>query len=452
MNAGVVKPLQSRVRARRLSYGAGALAVAIVIVSIWILGPRLAIPPRTITLATGPEGGAYAELGPAYRKILQRSGITVRLLATDGDVDNLVRLSDRKSGVSAAFVQGGMATDEQRAGLASLGTLMYSPLWVFVRGDLPGLGLSDLGGRPLSIGPARSGTRFQVLKLFGLVHVDPKSLHLEAYTPVEAERALLRGELDALALSASWDSPVVRRLLADPRAALIGFPRADAYVALDPYLSKLVVPMGVGDLAKNLPRTDAPLLASKTSLLIRDDLHPALQYLLLDAASKIHGRPSLFERAGQFPAGEPMDVPLSSEARQFYKAGPPFLHRYLPFWLAVLVEQLMLLLIPLFALAYPLFRVLPGLYDHAMHRRILVLYRELKVLEGEVDRTPVGENTSGLLERIDALERRSTRLRVPMKFTQSLYHLKSHIDLVRGRLARSSEGPTSIRQTASPEL
>jgi TRAP-type uncharacterized transport system substrate-binding protein len=401
-------------------------------------------------LATGPEGSAYAELGPAYRRILQRSGIAVRLLATDGDVDNLAKLSDRKSGVSAAFVQAGIATDEQRAHLASLGTLMYSPLWVFVRGDLPGLGLGDLGGRPLSIGPAGSGTRFQVLKLFGLVHVDPKSLRLEAFTPVEAERALLRGELDALALSDSWDALVVRRLLADPRAALIGFPRADAYVALDPYLSKLVVPMGVGDLAKNLPRTDAPLLASKTSLLIRDDLHPALQYLLLDAASRIHGRPSLFERAGQFPAGEPMDVPLSSEARQFYKAGPPFLHRYLPFWLAVLVEQLMLLLIPFVAIAYPLFRILPGLYDQWMHRRILVLYGELKILEGDVERLPAGENTSGLLERIDALERRSGRLRVPLKFTQSLYHLKSHIDLVRSRLARSTE-ETLSGQTKSPE-
>lgn len=427
---------------RSLRYATVVLVGLAVAGMIWVLGPRLASPPRTITLATGPAGGAYAELGPRYRKVLERNGVTLRLLTTAGDVENLAKLRDGKSGISAAFVQPITATDEERAGLASLGTLMYSPLWVFARGDHE-LALRDLTGKRLSIGPEGSGTRFQVLKVLALVGLDPKSLTLLAYTPAEAEAALLRGDLEGLAISASWDAPSVRRLLADPRARLIGFPRADAYVALNPYLSKLVVPMGVGDLARNLPQSDVTLLASKTSLLVREDLHPALQYLLLEAASEIHGGPALFRRAGEFPAGEQMDVPLSPEARQFYKSGAPFLQRYFPFWLAVLIQQLLILLIPVVGLLYPALRALPGVYYGAMEQRLLALYRELKLLEGEADRAAEADR-AGLVDRIDELGERANRLRLPVRFAQSLYHLKLHIRFVRDRLARVSEVPRPV--------
>jgi TRAP transporter TAXI family solute receptor len=432
---GAVTSLPRPIDHRRLRYAAVALVAVVAVAAIWILGPRLATPPRTITLATGPEGGAYAELGPRYQKILARNGITLRLVPTGGDVDNLAKLRNPKSDVSAAFVQAGIATEAEKSGLSSLGTLMYSPIWLFQRGDHQGFGLTDLAGKRLSIGSEGSGTRFQVLKLFTMVGVDAKNLHLEAYTPAEGEQALLRGELDALAINASWDAPAVRRLLADPRAYLVNFARADAYVALNPYLSKLIVPMGVGDLARNLPPTDVALIASKTSLLIREDLHPAMQYLLLEAASEIHGGPNLFQHPGQFPAGEPMDVPLSSDARHFYKSGPPFLHRYFPFWLAVLVERLLILLIPLVGLLYPVLQVLPNLYNRAMERRVLALYGELKLLEGEVDRHATDQSAVGLVARIDQLEVRANRLRVPMRFTQSLYHLKEHINFVRARIA-----------------
>src|SRR3974390_1308031 len=95
---------------RTLWYAALASVALAAVVLVWILGPRLAGPPRTITLATGLEGGAYAELGPRYQRILARNGIKVRLLPTGGDIDNLAKLHDRRLDVSAAFVQGGIAT------------------------------------------------------------------------------------------------------------------------------------------------------------------------------------------------------------------------------------------------------------------------------------------------------------------------------------------------------
>jgi TRAP transporter TAXI family solute receptor len=422
---------------RLIWYAVLAAVVAGTLVAVWILGPRLAGPPRTITLATGLEGGAYAELGPRYQKILARSGITVRLLPTAGDVDNLAKLRDRRSDVSAAFVQAGIPTAEESSGLSSLGTLMFSPMWVFSRGEHSDVGLGNLAGKRLSIGPEGSGTRFQALRLLALNGVDPQRLDLKGYTPAEAEKALDRGELDAAIIVAGWESPVIRRMMADPRLWLVNFPRADAYTALRPYLTKLMIPMGVGDLAKNLPRTDVALLATKVSLLIREDLHPALQYLLLDAASEIHGGPALFQHPGQFPAGEPMDVPLSSDAQHFYKSGLPFLYRYLPFWFAVLVERLLILLIPVVGLLLPMLRVVPEVYLGAMQRRILVLYKELKRVERELDERPGGESAASLLARVDETEERADGLRVPLTLSQSLYHLKSHIQFVRGRITGS---------------
>ncbi|MGO9831126.1 MAG: TAXI family TRAP transporter solute-binding subunit [Myxococcaceae bacterium] len=421
---------------RRRWYLASAVVVVAAAAAVWLVGPRLAGPPRTITLATGLEGGAYAALGPRYQKILARNGITVRLLSTSGDVDNLSKLRDPRSGVSAAFVQAGIASDAEKDGLASLGTLMYSPLWVFERHEHSGFGIGNLAGQRVSIGPEGSGTRFQALKLLALEGVDLKAVELKAYTPAAAEKALDREELDAAIIVVGWESPVIQRLMANPRLWLVNFPRADAFVALRPYLTKLVIPMGVGDLAKNLPRTDVALLSTKVSLLIREDLHPALQYLLLDAATEIHSGPALFQHAGQFPAGEAMDVPLSSDAQHFYKTGPPFLYRYFPFWLAVLVERLLLLLIPVVGLLYPLARVVPSLYFGVMQRRIVVLYKELKRVERELDAGQTSEAT--LVRRVDNVLERANRLRVPLVLSQNLYHLKAHIQFVRQRIAENA--------------
>jgi len=195
-----------------------------------------------------------------------------------------------------------------------------------------------------------------------------------------------------------------------------------------------VLPTGVGDLAKNRPPVDTVLLAPKASLAVRRDLHPAIQYLLLDAASQIHGGPGIFQKAGQFPAAESFDIPLSEPARQFYKSGLPFLQRYLPFWLAVLVGQLLILLIPVVGVLYPAFRLLPALYGWAMRQRIFRLYGELKFLEAKLERRGAEQGMEDLGAQLDRLEDRVNHFRVPVAFAHMLYTLRSHIDLVRARI------------------
>jgi HAMP domain-containing protein len=246
--------------------------------------------------------------------------------------------------------------------------------------------------------------------------------------------ALDRGEIDAVALVSSWESPVVRRLVAAPGVSLDGFPRADAYVALDPSLEKVVLPQGVGDLARNRPPRDVPLLALKVSLVVPRDVNPAIQYLLLDAASDIHGGPGVFHRAGQFPAAEGLDLPLGSDARHFFKSGRPFLQRYLPYWVAVLVERLLLVLLPILGLMVPIVRLVPLVYNELMEKRITRLYGELKILETELEAREPDAERADLTARLDELEARANQLRVPAKFSLMRYTLKQHIELVRGHL------------------
>ncbi len=382
-------------------------------------------------MATGPQGGAYAELGTRYRQILAHEGFELRLLPTAGALENLARLRDPQSGVSIAFVQAGLTNAVESPDLASLGTISYEPLWLFYRGVPRGRAYGDLRGIRLSIGPEGSGTQALMRRILALNGIGERDAELLPLPPELAKEKLLQGEIDAMAIVASWESPVVRQLLAAENVGLASFPRADAYLAIHPYINKVIVPAGVGDLARNLPPTDVTLLASKACLVVRKDLHPALQYLFLDAASQIHSGPGFFHRAGQFPAPETADLPLSSDARHFYKSGPPFLQRYLPFLLAVFGERLLILLIPLVGVVYPLFQFMPSIYQWLMRRRIFQIYRELKFLELQLVKPRAGLDMGELRSRLDRLEERVNHLRIPVTSMPMAYSLRQHIDIAR---------------------
>ncbi|HKQ24877.1 MAG TPA: TAXI family TRAP transporter solute-binding subunit [Burkholderiales bacterium] len=391
-------------------------------------------PPRTVMMATGAPGSAYAEFGERYRALLARHGVTLELVATNGAVDNVRALGDASSGVSVAFVQGGIAHAEKAPELVSLGTVFYEPVWFFVRGDLPLASRHMLAGRRVSIGPEGSGTHQLASDLITAVGLDVTGTQMLDLTAQNTGEALLRGEIDMAVMVAPWEYTVVRQLLASERINAISFRRADAHIALRPYLNKLVVPQGVADLAKDRPPTDVVLVAPKCSLVVRNDLHPAIQYLLLDAAMQLHSKPGIFQKAGQFPAAEPIDLPLSEQAQRFYQTGPPFLQRYLPFWLAVFVARLLLLLIPILGVAYPTVRLLQAIYGWGMRRRIFNLYGELKFLEADLEARAPGAPAEDLQASLEKLEFRANHMRVPVGFAHMLYTLRTHIGLVRARL------------------
>ncbi len=423
---------------RRFILVAALITVAVFAAGVWatlvLLEPT---PPRVVVMSTGPAGSTYASFADRYREFFARQGIELRLLPSAGAVENLARLRDARSGVSIAFMQGGITDARQSPDLLSLGTIFYEPLWFFYRDVEPGRNLEGLRGKRISIGAPGSGGRKLAAELLARNGINQDLAQWLPYPPQEAEQKLLSGEIQAALMVMSWDSPVVQRLLLANDVKVVSFPRADAYVALYPYLNKLVLPEGVTDLAANRPPADTVLIAPKASLVVRADLHPAIQYLLLDAAAQIHGGPGIFQRAGQFPAQESIDLPLSDNARQYYKSGRPLLQRHLPIWLAVLVQQVLVLLIPVAGLLYPMLKLAPAVYGWLMRHRIFRLYKELKSLEAQIERPGVQKDLSSLLARLNEFEQRAQHSHVPAAFAQMLYTLRLHIDLVRGRLEGS---------------
>src|SRR5499427_895472 len=394
------------------------------------------MPPRMIVMATGPEGGAYYEFGKRYQAELAAAKVRVRLMPTAGSLENLKLLRNPRSGVSVALIQGGTIKEEDSSQLESLGTVFYEPLWRFQRREVPGEGFDSLRGLKVSIGPEDSGTRALALELAKRTGIDRQVGELLDLAPRAAGAKLLAGDIDVAFMVASWEAPEVQRLLAEERIALPGYPQADAYVALYPFLNKVVVPRGVRDLAKDQPPTDVVLISAKASLVVRKDLHPAIQLLLLSAASQIHSGPGIFRRANEFPAAEAVGLPLSDEAVRYYRSGPPFLHNYLPFWVAELIGKLIILLIPIVGVLYPMMRFLPTLYDWTMRRKISRLYGELRFLEDKLE-TLEGEDGAGkMTAQLDRLEQQASRLRMPVTYASMLYILRNHINLVRAGLKK----------------
>jgi TRAP transporter TAXI family solute receptor len=392
-------------------------------------------PPKTLVLGMSPDEGGFRYYAKKYQQVLARDGIQLELRTTKGSVDNIGLLADDAAGVDVAFVQSGTVGAEKAAHVVSLGSVSYVPLWVFYRGEV----LDDargLKGRRIAVGPEESGTRALALTILKANGADVAPTELLPYERAEAVEKLKAGQVDAVFLVSPAESPVIQKLAAVPGVRLLSFVRGDAYVRRYPYLSKLVLPRGVFDLAHDLPEQDVVLLAPTANLVARDTLHPALAYLLMRAASEIHGSAGLLDRSGEFPAPLETGFALSSEARRYYKSGVPLLQRYLPFWAANLVDRLWVMLVPIIAVLVPLGRAVPAFLLWRVRSRIFRWYARLKEIEIQLEEGPDRPLLEDMLKRLDEAEREVNRIPMPLAYAENLYFFREHIDVVRRRIAR----------------
>ena len=391
-------------------------------------------PPTKIVITTGSDSGAYYQFAQRYATILARNGVTLEVKTSAGSLENLERLKNDEAQIG--FVQGGVVElpeDQDVAddsGLLSLGSVFYEPVWVVYRGEGRLDRLTDLRGKRIAIGQEGSGVRMLAQQLLRANEIKAGD-HLVPLSGLKAAEELQQGRIDAAFIIAAENAPVVQVLLRSPGIKVMSFAQADAYHRRFPFLSKLTLPQGVADLVHDYPPFDITLLAPTANLIVRDDLHPALQSLLLQAASEVHGRAGFFQRAGEFPAYKDRLVPLSPEAARYFKSGPPFLQRYLPFWLAVLADRLIVLLIPIFALMIPLLKVAPAIYTWRVRSKVYRCYGELKFLEEDLRNRFDPAKLGDYRNRIDALDEEASQLSVPLGFTDLVYTLREHVNLVR---------------------
>lgn len=425
------------------------LAAAVLVGAYWWLDPQ---PPKTVTLATGPEGSAYAAFGQRYAQALAADGITVTLLPTDGTVGNLQALRDGRADL--AFVRGGSGAaadlDEAEAAAAnvpgvpqgalmSLGSLFYEPLWIFYRPaalnaspTAPLDSLTQLRGLRVNVDQAGSGVPDLVQRLLWANGVSTDELQLQHLPPEEAAQALQAGQLDVMVLVSAPETVTVVRLLLSPGIALADLPQADAMARRFPFLQTVTLPRGMVDLAGDRPPQSIGLLAATTALLTRDDTHPALRQRFAQAAVHIHGEAGWFSGARDFPNTSTSELPVSAEGDRAINGTPPFWQRYLPFWASNLLERMWLIIGGLIVLLLPLSRVVPPLYTYRVRRRVFRWYARLREVEAIMD-DPESDQQA-LLDELDELDRVASQITVPLAHADELYALRNNIEKTRRRL------------------
>ena len=439
-----------------VAFGPTVLAVlAALLLAWWWVDPA---PPRSLRLAGGQENSAYEQFGKQYAALLARDDITVALQPSLGSQENLQRLLAGEADI--AFVQSG-STDADaagedaidRAGLISLGSLFTEPVWLFVRAETGVRQLTDLRGKRINLGPEGTGVPRLLRQVLDANGIAPKELQIGDLADTPATVELLAGRIDGLVFSSAPEAPLIQMLLQTPGIRLFDFSQAEAYTRRLPFLTHVVLPRGIVDLGRNIPAQDYHLIAPTATLVAREELHPALVGQLVKAATTIHGGAGWFQQQGQFPSPRYTEIPVAPEAARYYRDGPPFLQRYLSFWLANLAERLWIVVVALTALLIPLSRIVPPIYVWRVRSRVYRWYGELRAIEqafedagaqpGQPIRTELGR-------RLDGLEDRVNHISVPLAYADELYRLRSHIHLVRERIRAHQED--SVAQTLETNL
>ena len=389
------------------------------------------LPPRHITFSTGREGGAYHTFAREYRRLAAADGFTVEIQSGAGTVETLRRLASGQA--MAGFVQGGTAEAAPTDGLLSLGSLYYEPVWVFHRKNQPLNGLTDLRGRRIQVGEDGSGIRPLAVRLLRDSGVTPQNSTILGLSSDAAAAALVAGRIDAAFFIMSPTVPLVRQLLLSPTVSLWSVRRTLAYTTRYRFLSTVTLGEGSVDFVSNIPDRDILLLAATATLVVREDVHPVIVRLLLKTAEIVHSRPGLFEAPNAFPSDAFVELPLHEVARRYLRKGPPFLERYLPFWMAVTAERWALLLLPLVGLLLPLMRIVPMIYNAQMRRRVTRWYRGIHEIDHTLaDCTP--EEARAAAGRLRAVQEEILNMTPPSAgFMGELYDLKLHIEWLLGR-------------------
>jgi len=421
-------------RRRLLIMGAVLLIAALGWALAIVLKPAI---QRTIVITTGADNGIYRGFADRYAPLLKRDGITLDIRSSTGSIENYQRLKDPDSEYEVGFIQSGTTSPKETDQLQTIAAVSYEPIWVFYRGDTIVNRLAQLRGKRIATGVPGSGLLNVAQVLLSYSGVTGDNTTLLEMDATKAYQELENGTLDAAFFIGRPDASMQQTLL-NSDLKLMSFAQADALVQKFPSLSRITFPRASTSIVNDLPRADVTLLAATALLVSKDTLHPALAYLLLEAARTVHGGEDYFTPLGAFPNLNTDEFPISDESTRYFKSGRPFLQRYLPFWLASFIERRLLILVPFLALLIGLLQALPRMAAARIKNRLVVWYREIKSLEDEIWRTPqpTPNQIAQWREEIENIDANASQIRMPQRYFQDVYALKQAIGIVRMRISQ----------------
>jgi hypothetical protein len=409
-----------------------AIVLAVLYVSYRLLDP---LPPRHLAIAAGMLGSGYDNFARQYARILARHGIGLEIRNSAGAVEDLDLLRDPASGVQAALTTFGFTQPADADILYSLGGIFDAAILIFYRNAEPVTLLAQFRGKRLSIGIPGTALRslmLEVLKATDALDASTQFLDLDY---IQAIDALITGEID-VAIVPQLDGSPLQRALGAPGIRLMSVVQAEAIAKTVPGLKHVVLWRGLIDLSRDIPNSDVDLLASRNRLLVRKDLHPALQYLLLEAMREVHWPAGTFNRLGEFPAEQANDLPLSPTSEAFYRSGPTLWQRYTSFWLTSLLNRIVFFVIPVVAAMIPVIGFALPFYRWLHIRRVDQLHRALGNLERELAQSADRSRFIKYQTQLAEIESAVRSLKVARPFEVDLQRLRIHLHMVQEDLNR----------------
>ena len=410
-----------------------AIVVAALYVTYRLVDP---LPPRHFAIASGIPGTTYDDFARQYARILARDGVDLEVRNYASAIEHFDVLRDASSGVQAAFTTFGFTQSSDTASLYSLGGISDTAIFTFYRNAEPITRFTQFRDKRLAIGMPRTALRTLMLEVLKVTGALDDSIRLSDLDYDQAINALIAGEIDVAMVPMQVDDPVVQRALSAPGIQLMNVAQAEAIAKTVPGLKHVVLWRGVVSLPRDVPDSDTDLLALRNRLLVRNDLHPALQYLLLNAMREVHAAPGLFNRLGEFPAVQPNDLPLSPTAEAFYRSGVNFWQQYTSFWLSSLLNRIVFFVIPIIAMLIPLIGFAPRFYRWLNVRRINQLHRTLGKLESELAKKTDTSQLINYQTRIAEIESAARLLKVARPFEVDLHRLRLHLRMVQEDISR----------------
>ncbi len=359
----------------------------------------------------------------------------MELRETAGAVENLKLLQDRNADVQIAFVTGGLSDAKHTPGVLSLGTVYDRPFWIFLPANEQLDQLSQLKGKRIAVGPEGSATRHMAEQVLGKGGVNSETANLLSFAGEAADKALKDGQVDAVWIIGVPEATAVQSFLRNPSVRPMSFPMAEAFTRIFPDLTRMTLPQGTIDIERMIPANDVQLIGTKSKVLIRSDLHPEIVQLLLQTMKEVHSGADLFHRSGEYPNGSDSEYAVAPTAIDFYKNGPSFTQRHLPMWLSTHVQRAIALLVTGIAIGLPLLHFLPQSYNWMIRRRLFYWYAELRTLEASFDSITSHKQLIDKQAEIERIEDDLSKIHFPLTFSDQVYNLRHHIDLVRRKIA-----------------
>jgi TRAP transporter TAXI family solute receptor len=392
-------------------------------------------PPSKVVMATAFKGASFEYYGRQYREIFARSHVELELRETAGAVENLKLLQDPNGDVQIAFVTGGLSDSKHAPGVLSLGTVYDQPFWIFYPANEQIDQLSQLKGKRIAVGPEGSATRHMAEQILGKGGVNSETASFLSFAGEAANQALKNGQVDAVWIIGVPEATAVQSFLRNPSVRPMSFPLAEAFTRIFPDLTRMTLPQGTIDIERMIPANDVQLIGTKSKVLVRSDLHPEIVQLLLQTMKEVHSGADLFHRSGEYPNGSDSEYAVAPTAIDFYKSGPSFMQRHLPLWVSIHVQRAIALLVTGIAIGFPLLHFLPQSYNWMIRRRLFYWYAELRTLEASFDSIVSHKQLIDKQAEIERIEDELSKIHFPLTFSDQVYNLRHHIDLVRRKFA-----------------